>query len=504
MKLTFTGHPLVDVGVATITAFAGKSDPAEVAEADLEDVVNFIMANYVRDPLKSFLTVAFTSNAWFCQDAYNPDKEGLSPEQRESRRKEREKWAAAHLRQWVAPGEKQEGDRCVFTGEYIPAYSLSKSLPPGRAGRAQVPLLLGDQDINFYPGGSTGLPVSGLAVLCLQFFPMGAAKCKGSLLLVHADDPQLTLDFARRFLQANRVALNLAQQAKEKKMPEARFEGRTLLIQTLLDVTKKQDAGVEGRPSSVTGYYLNNGKSPSLKIYHLPLEMLGFLRQAISAEYRDQWLAITQRAWQLPRPTKKATEEEDESPRRNFLYEDLFDLPGNAHRFLRTYFLRKPRQYMKGKEQKDDPRPKYSLKTEAGLVSWKLTTLFLEGVMHMDKDRIQQISNLGDRLAAYIAGRDAKDFFRVFYSEGRYDYFRTSLLRADREHARRSGNPLITLEEFYEVFEAEEEGILQADRWRWGRDLTQIRVVEQLCQNGWLAGHPDAVPETPEIQEPGS
>ncbi|MBM4431669.1 MAG: type I-B CRISPR-associated protein Cas8b1/Cst1 [Chloroflexi bacterium] len=488
MKLTFTGHPLVDVGAATIAAFAGKSDPAEVAEADLEEVADFIAENYVVNPLKSFLTVAFP-NSGFTQPAFEK-----TPEKRRE------------YAEWVLRGYREDAVRlaeaCVFTGQPATAITF----------RQHVPLLTGEGVINFYPWGYAGLPVSGEALLCIQTFPLGSAKCAGRLLLVHSDNPELTLDFARVFLQENRRVLQLAQQANEKKMREAKYPARTLLIQTLLDIEgKRQDAAEDRQPSSVTAYHLSNsGQSPSLDIYHLPLEMLDFLRQAISAEYRDQWLAITQRAWQLPRPKKKAaagqeqTAEEDEAPRRNVLFEDIFELPGNARRFLRTYFLRIPKRYAKGKEQRDDPRVTYSLKAEADLVSWKLTKLFLRRVMHMDKDRIQQISNLGDRLAAYIASQNAKDFFRVFYSEGRYDYFRTSLLRADREHARRSGDPLITLEEFYEVFEADEEGILQADRWRWGRDLTQIRVVEQLCQNGWLAGHPDAVPETPEIQEPSS
>jgi len=486
--LKYTGHPLVDVGAATIAAFSDKSELAQVTEADLERMADFIADNYVVNPLKSFLTVAFPDSG-FTQPAFEkmPEK--------------RKEYAERVLRGFRKDAIRL-AETCVFTGQ--PAAAI--------AFRQHVPLLTGEHVINFCPGGHAGLPVSGEALLCIQALPLGSAKCSGRLLLVHSDNPELTLDFARAFLQQNRRVLQLARQATAKKMPEARFPARTLLIQTLLDVEgKRQGAAEERQPSSVTAYHLSNsGQSPALDIYHLPLEMLGFLRQAISAEYRDQWMAITQRAWQLPRPKKKAAKgqegaaEEDNAPRRNMLYEDIFDLPGNAHRFLRTYFLRVPKRYAKGKEQRDDPRVTYSLKAEADLVSWNLTKLFLRRVMNMSKDRIQQISNLGDRLATYIAGQNAKDFFRVLYSQGRYDYFRTSLLRADREHSMRSGNPLITLEEFYEVFEAEEEGILQADRWRWGRDLTLIRVVEQLCQNGWLARHPDAVPETPEAQEPES
>ena len=57
--LKYTGHPLVDVGIATITAFAGKRKPDELTTTDLDDIADYITREYVQDPLKSFLTVAF-------------------------------------------------------------------------------------------------------------------------------------------------------------------------------------------------------------------------------------------------------------------------------------------------------------------------------------------------------------------------------------------------------------------------------------------------------------
>ena len=151
--LEYTGHPLVDVGVATITAFAGKWDPTRLAEADLDKVVDYIIREYIRQPLKSFLTVAFTSNAWFNQDAYNPDKPGLSVEEREKRRQKRERWARHHLRQWSSEGEEAGTEQDVFTGEPSISVELSGKLLPGRAARAQVPLAMGDDYINFYTNG---------------------------------------------------------------------------------------------------------------------------------------------------------------------------------------------------------------------------------------------------------------------------------------------------------------------------------------------------------------
>ena len=40
--LEYTGHPLVDVGAATILAFSGKRSLSSLAESDLDKIADFI------------------------------------------------------------------------------------------------------------------------------------------------------------------------------------------------------------------------------------------------------------------------------------------------------------------------------------------------------------------------------------------------------------------------------------------------------------------------------
>lgn len=486
--LNYTGHPLVDVGVATIAAFANKRDLTSITEPDLDKVADFMARQYVVDPLKSFLTVAFP-NSGFTQPAF-----GKTPEKRDE-------YAERVLRGYRA-GTPHREERCVFTGDPAVAIALSDKLPPGRAYRQHIPLLTGENVINFYPWGDAGLPVSGKALLAIQAFPLGCAKCGGRLLAVHSDNPDLIQDFASEFLQENRRALQWAQQAGNKKMPEAKSSAKTLLIETLLKVEqRRQDEAREHLPCSVTAYHLSNlGPTPSLEIYHLPLELTDFLRQIVSPDYKTGWNAIVQRAWRISLPRKKSkkgkevTQEEEARPRRNVLYEDLFRLPENTREFVRRYFLRIPVRT----RFEDDPRRTYSLRDEAELVSWRLTELFLRKVLAMNKDRIQEIRELGDRLAAYVSEQNDKRFFREFF-EHRYNYFRTALIRANLAHVQGGNPPLITLEPYIKIFEEGDE--VASPDWRLARDLVLIRMVEQLYQQGWLGSHPDAVPEVSEEPE---
>src|SRR5258708_16178259 len=98
--LKYTGPPLIDVGVATITAFSDKSNPADVTADDLNAVAAYIEREYVKNPMKSFLTVVFP-NSGFTQPAF--DKQ---PEKRAA-------YATLVLRGW-REDTVTIGDRCVF------------------------------------------------------------------------------------------------------------------------------------------------------------------------------------------------------------------------------------------------------------------------------------------------------------------------------------------------------------------------------------------------------
>ena len=486
----YTGHPFVDVGIATITAFADKRDPSELTDTDLEKVVDFITREYVRQPLKSFLTVAFP-NSGFTQPAIWMFLI------------RRLKYASNVLRSYDTDTPVID-ERCVFTGEPVAAvaFDVKGELPLGRTFRQHIPLLTGEDVINFHPYGDAGLPVSGKAMLAIQAFPLGCAKCGGRLLAVHSDNRQLILHFANRFLTENRKAIQLAQMEGSTKMPETQYHYRTLLIDTLLQADFMQrEAQEDDERFSLTAYHLSNsGQGVALDIYHLPLQMIAFLRDMQTAIYRNQWGAIVRRAWEVePQAGRKKKQAQIFQPRRNWLYEDLLRLPDNARAFIRTYFLRQALRYARADQ--GDPRGDYSVKDEVDLVSWDVTACFLMRILNMDKESVEQIRKMGDKLADYVSGQNDRRFFREFFTEQRYEYFRTSLIKANLAHVKRGNPPFLTLDPYIEVFEEGNE--LARPDWRLARDLVLIRMVEGLYKQGWLGSNPDVIPE-PTEEETGS
>lgn len=109
----------------------------------------------------------------------------------------------------------------------------------------------------------------------------------------------------------------------------------------------------------------------------------------------------------------------------------------------------------------------------------------------MEQGRIEQIRQLGDRLAEYISAQNDKRFFQEFFTQNRYEFFRSRLMKANLAHVKRGKPPIIQFETYIQVFEEGDE--LARSDWRLARDLVLIRMVEKLHSLNWFGANPDAL-----------
>src|SRR5437016_6525397 len=123
LSLDYTGHPLFDVGLATIVAYVDKNSPADLTEDDLHSVADYIETYYTQQPLTSFLTVSLM-NSDFTQPAFK-DK----PERRRA--------YAELVAKSFGPDAPQSNEVCVFTGR--PALGHSLSFKKDKEGRDELP-----------------------------------------------------------------------------------------------------------------------------------------------------------------------------------------------------------------------------------------------------------------------------------------------------------------------------------------------------------------------------
>lgn len=509
--LEWTGHPLVDVGIATVCAMAKNSDPRDLTLKDLDEVADEMAEYYFGGVMTAYNACVFTMNAYD------------NPTAGEDKRREYENRV---LRAHRYPGDKGvSGLRCPFSGE--PATHLIE--------RRQMPMLTGEGILNFYPAGREGLPIAGPYLTAVQALPLGGRRAEGKLLIVHSDLPEMTLAFARRYLDDNRRILGLAKagrlpsgdgpsllldreqgawdtQKKRPKYPDAKSAG-TLIASDLMNICQQAAGkGDERHHFSVTAYWLSNsGQGPSLEFFHLPSQVVRFLRLATMAPYGKRWKVVVARGWQDPRG-KGSTESEETAGRgnkrsraksresvavpggpgrsRNDILADLFSIYENgfvnlrsAVMFIRRHLLRKGTSFVRDSMKRQLGGMESGLR-DPEAIDWELTSLFLKEVMGVDERYVSAVKRFADGLADCIDRNNDKPLFRsIVYSRRPWD-LRSALTRAQRNQARERNELLFGVEDYLDVFEAE-EAVGKSD-WSLARDLVSIRLVEELHRRGFF------------------
>jgi CRISPR-associated protein Cst1 len=484
--LKWRSHPLIDFGIATITAFSEHESPEEVTYGDLKKFAKYAEDAYFSAALSGYLTVLFTANFMnpSCKDEIK-----------------RKRFLSEILNSFLVK-PKQDAAKCTYCGRpSVPLPKLKEGvLPLERADRKFVPMITGEEVVNFFPHGRWGLSLCGFCLLALQALAIGAPMCSGRALVVTADDPLLTLEIVKKWLPETRGRIQLAKATGQK--PPNIGGVKTRVIENLTDLEWDRGKWSEnvGLNVGLTVYHLSNsGQGPDIDIFELPANIVRFLCKVRIDKYRSSWQAIVQRAWarsqqKSKRKTKEAVEE-NPLERRNFLYEELFSLPEEAGRFIRTYFLCISYKYAK----EGDPRKEYSGWRDANYIKWELTELFLKEVLGMDKRRIEAIRQLGDRLADSIADNNDKRLWWQVYRGGSLAAVRNVLIKESQKNIKTGKEPYVSLDSFLTIFEEGEE--LARTDWRLAWDLTLIRVIEKLYEKKWFERNKEAL-ESEESEEP--
>jgi hypothetical protein len=501
--LAWTGHALADVGLAGLLAFANKKEPSDLTLADLDAAAEFMIENYYDGRLLPYLTCVFM-NASFVQ----------ANEGRQKRDAFKNQYLRAHR---AGPHPDVAGRRCVFSGE--PATSPMV--------RTHLPLFSGEGVLNFRPNGETTVPVAGAYVVALMFLPMAARRAEGRLLAVHADDPALTLRFARLYLEDNRRLLWLALPTErapvhpgydrelaawdstKKRYKMADVKGpRSLVIADLAGVAMAAlPSDLRPRPSALTAYLLSNsGQGPSLEIFGIPSGVVSFVQRARGAGTSEAWKAVAERFRPVNAPGGDELEAAEgqrgkkggkAAPNavagrpgwsRNPAFEDLcaiFD-SGFTDQHAAAAWLRR---YILGRIQRQKTVVYEATRSRA----WTLADLFLQEVMGMDKGEIDAIRLFADKLAGWIDSKNDRKLHHALAFE-RPRELRGQLLRIQREST--NGPLLFGLEEFAGVW-------LHPERDEYlVRDLVCLRVVEKLHELGWYSENPDEILEGQEAGAP--
>jgi CRISPR-associated protein Cst1 len=490
----WTGHALVDVGIAALCAMAGKQNPEDLTLADLDAAADEMERYYFGGALTSYLTCVFMNSEYV--------QPGAGTKKEQSRKRYAERVLRAHR---AEPEPAAKGQACAFSG--LPATH--------RIHRGQMPLLTGEGVLNFFPAAAGGLFVAGPYLTALQALPLGGRRSEGKLLIAHSDCPALTLALAERYVEDNRRLLALAMSGalpnkegpdesllreqgswdpakKRPKYPDAK-SAPTLIASDLLDTLEhRRDVISQGVTASVQIYWLSSsGQGPSLEVFSVPSNLIRFLSNVVRAPTNSAWRRVVASGWDLDsrrelgdgqaRGAKRSSKKglppnlAGAGRSRNAVLVDLFKIYADsfvdlsaARRFVRSHLLSELRGAVARPEGCD----------------WRLTDLFLREVLTMNPERVERIREFADSLGAYIQKtNDVRLFRRITYAKYAW-VLRGELVKAQRREFVDRGDLLFSLDDYLGVFEAEDS--TGAANWSLVRDLICIRLVEQLHGSGWL------------------
>ena len=500
--LRWTGHPLVDIGMAGVCAASKKQDPTLVTLDELDAISDEMREAYYDGAMMSYLSNVFTRNVTFLN---NPRPETLETFDKA--------YVRGHRAQIGQP--RVEGMICVFSGRTATA----------GLNRQHLPLFSGEGFLNFRPGGQTFVPVSGAYIVCLLYSALVAPRVEARMLAVHVDDPILQIALTKYHRERNRslfklFRMNFPQDRGKKlvlvdaaisrlekgkhKFPDSKG-ARSLLLADLTEAFDSVTANdLNPRDTSATAYLLMNGQEPEIESFHLPSSLMRFVYAASrSVDTASSWKHLLSRYQDLIESDDATSSNKKRRPARrvgrrlkggpgltkNPVCEDLIRIfeagfadKKAAARWIRRYVLGRP-DYNR---TKDDTQAFDA----TGARSWPLTELVLKELLDMHESRIKGIKDFAVRLAAYMAdneSRYAKRLRDAFFVSGRYGVVRSALIDAQRDAASRA-TVLFGLEDYARVWHADRDQYLVLD-------LVTIALIEELGRRGYFEKHPEAIAE---------
>jgi len=468
--LNWTGNALADVGIAALCAMVRRRRPEDLTLEDLDQAAEEMRAAYFDGAWISYLTCVFP-NAEYVQP-------GTADKKAASRKAYTERVLFAHR---ATPTAEAAGKRCFLSG--LPATQIIH--------RVQMPLITGESVLNFFPDGLGGFPIAGPYLTALQALPFGGRRAEGRLLIVHADSPQLTLEFALRYVTDNRRLISMAgqamewdgprrelprEQAKKEKMPQVRWP-QTLVIRDLMramrDLGGPAEAGAaDFLTGSVCAYWLSNsGQGASIDLFEVPANLVRLLMRLTAPANDAGWNTLLRRGW-LRQKARSAKNPDVELPARagrsrNAVLEDLLHVyqggtldPRHASRFVRRHLI----------------GIVYRRDTTFRMPDWPLITLFMEELFGMSPKRIGQIKDFAEQVMSSIVRSGRKKLVLELSRARRPWEFRGILLKELRRDFAGHGSLLFTLEQYLDLFEDEDGAGLS--NWGLTRDLIIMRLFQ--------------------------
>ncbi|NWF94531.1 MAG: type I-B CRISPR-associated protein Cas8b1/Cst1 [Candidatus Thorarchaeota archaeon] len=430
---SLTGNPFVDNGLAALCVMAGKQRPEELDIEDVRTQAQYIVNVYSQPAVKKIIHGMFFPNS----ELVNPVvKDGMTKYQT---------LMTDLIERLSAP---QSRGSCVACG-------LRDGDP---VGKTRVPLLGSKKLVNFFPSGVEGERFCPNCIVAVQFLLLAVEKA-GWPLMLHTSN--WTIQYAYVKGAVNRFKRQAA--SKEYGLADRGYKqsaGLNAVYETIREILDDPDVQAMSDSAELVAplrfyHFTNYGQGPDVRFYDIPSSVVDFLLQIRTR--MDTWLRIVRRGYSSK---KKGDPEELEYTTENDVYRQITD--GKS---IVKYFF----------EQED-----YKV-----IGDWQLVSVYLARLRMMDDKRINTVRDVADRILAFSKKTGSARRIQQMHWARTYREFRSVLLKLQEEMVRKSGEPLVSYDEY--VLDLAPEG---GQEWQETRDLLLFRIYEMGCD--WLASQPEA------------
>jgi CRISPR-associated protein Cst1 len=429
------GDPFVDAGLVAIRLLAGKEIDS-CSNVDLEKISGELIELYLTPAWSKEIQSIFP-NSTYIQSARKYDKQGKS------------KNFLLELIQGVN-GLAHNKDHCLFCGRHT--FSMKDNKP---FFKTQVPLVGSSDFLNFFPSFGNGVGICARCALALQFSPILFYKVGGKPTCVSFSRKQALEEYGKECVdqvRKNKLLGKYGNKESSGLFDEGYKSPQTALFHLADKVwLQYKKMGYLSKSDEIVIYKLDNyNQNPrGIEVFKLPNNVFNFvIHLNDSPEYREIWQILLRKYYSRE---EEAGGEGKSGKTKNKIFEYLVRNESILWAF-------------RDKENKKVTVP------------WEIVEYYVEKVRNMNKQRIESIKNLGDKIAECVKETNNKKRVNGIVSARDFPAFRNQLgLVAKDWQKLRKEKSMLTFEEYVSALNLE-----NGYGWKEVQDLITIRLFEKL------------------------
>lgn len=436
IKNEFVGDPIVDSGLLAIKLLA-KKEINECTKEELKKISDELVELYLTPAWYTEIQSIFP-NSTYIQSNPKYNKENKSKE---------------FLYDLIEGIDKFEDTvrYCIFCGK--PAYKRKDDKP---FVKTQIPLVGSSDFTNFFPSFKNGIDICAKCALAVQFAPILFYKTGGKPSCISCNNIEIMKTFGEECIEY--ITRNkLLNSYKSKDISGIFDEGfkspqNALFHLAYKTSTKYKRLGILKQNEEIVIYRIDNyNQNPAgVSIYKIPNNIFRFVISVMTShQYKKNWYDLLSKHY-------AKSDANNSSPVWKVSY----------HNKIHDSLL-KNKSILWAFRDNNDKKP---------TVPWIIVERYMELVRNMNKQRIEAIKNLADKIAICIEENSNKKRVNDIVSARDFPTFRNQLRLVFRDWQKLGKDkPMVTYDEYISTIIPEDYY-----NWREVQDLIIIRLYEKL------------------------